>query len=126
MTNKSIASILSKKFCYKINGSLWIECDAEGLFGPGRAELLQRIEQTGSINKAAKEMGMSHKKAWEMINELNAHALKPLVITRAGGKEGGGSMITEEAKSLISFYQQLRKRFTAFLEKETTHITKSL
>ena len=125
MTNKSIASILSKKFRFKINGSLWIECEAEGFFGPGRTELLQRVEQTGSINKAAKEMGMSYKKAWEMINELNTRATKPLVITQAGGKQGGGSMITDEAKSLIDFYQQLRKRFTAFLEKETKHIIKS-
>ena len=70
-------------------------------------------------------MGMSYKKAWEMINELNTRATKPLVITQAGGKQGGGSMITDEAKSLIDFYQQLRKRFTAFLEKETKHIIKS-
>jgi molybdate transport system regulatory protein len=125
MIKKSITTILSKKSDYKINGSLWIECDSGGFFGLGRAELLQRIEQTGSINKAAKQMSMSYKKAWEMISELNTQASKPLVITQAGGKKGGGSMITEEAKLLITFYQQLRKRFTTFLEKQTKLVSKS-
>ena len=125
MIKKSITTILIKKSDYKINGSLWIECNSEGFFGPGRAELLQGIEQTGSINKAAKQMGMSYKKAWAMISELNTQASRPLVITQAGGKKGGGSMITEEAKLLITFYQQLRKRFTTFLEKETKLVSKS-
>jgi molybdate transport system regulatory protein len=70
-------------------------------------------------------MGMSYKKAWAMISELNTQASRPLVITQAGGKKGGGSIITEEAKLLITFYQQLRKRFTAFLEKETKLVSKS-
>src|SRR5689334_11829190 len=125
MSNKSISSILNKKFVYKINGRLWIECQGEGFFGPGRVELLQRIQRTGSINKAAKEMGMSYKKAWEMIRELNTHAVSPLVITQAGGEKGGGSIITEEAKSLVTYYLQLRKRYFAFLEKETERMSKS-
>ena len=125
MTNKSMKPILNKKFVYKISGKLWIECEGEGFFGPGRVELLQKIEQTGSINKAAKEMGMSYKKAWEITNELNTQASKPLVITQAGGEKGGGSIITEEAKSLIAYHQQLRKRFLAFLEKETKNLSKS-
>jgi molybdate transport system regulatory protein len=119
MSNKSVSAVLNKKFFYKIAGRLWIECESEGFFGPGRVELLQKIEATGSINKAAKEMGMSYKKAWEMINALNTQAAKPLVITKAGGGNGGGSIITEEAKALISYHIRLRKRFLAFLEKET-------
>src|SRR5262245_60375754 len=92
MSRKSVKSILNRKFSYKISGRLWIECEGEGFFGPGRVELLQKIEKTGSINKAAKEMGMSYKKAWEMINALNIQADSPLVITQAGGEKGGGSI----------------------------------
>src|SRR5690349_14394911 len=119
MRNKSIKSILNKKFDYKINGSLWIECEGEGFFGPGRVELLERIEETGSINKAAKDMGMSYKKAWEMINSLNSQASKPFVITQTGGEKGGGSLITTEAKQLIAYHNELRQRFRKFLEEET-------
>jgi len=122
MSKKTIKSILNQKFDYKIGGSLWIECDGEGFFGPGRAELLQRINDTGSINKAASEMGMSYKKAWEMINALNAQVAKPLVITQAGGSKGGGSVITEEAKKLITYHNQLRRRFLAFLKRETQNL----
>jgi molybdate transport system regulatory protein len=125
MNRKSIKSILNQKFVYKINGRLWIECEGEGFLGPGRVELLQRIEETGSINKAAREMGMSYKKAWEMINALNIQAGKLLVITQAGGEKGGGSVITEEAKQLIAYHNQLRQRFLSFLEKETQNLTTS-
>lgn len=115
------SSILQKSSVYKVTGSLWIECNGERFFGPGRVELLERIEATGSINKAAKQMGMSYKKAWEMINVLNTQTSKPFVITQAGGEKGGGSVITEDAKELIAYHKQLRKRFVAFLEKETEH-----
>jgi molybdate transport system regulatory protein len=118
----SVKPLLKKKTAYKVTGSLWIECEGERFFGPGRVELLQGIEETGSINKAAKKMGMSYKKAWEMINALNAQATQPFVITQTGGEKGGGSVITPEAKQLIAYHQQLRTRFLAFLEKETKQL----
>jgi molybdate transport system regulatory protein len=125
MSNKSLKPVLNKKLTYKICGALWIECEGEGFLGPGRVELMQGIEATGSINKAAAEMGMSYKKAWEMINALNVQAAKPLVITHAGGEKGGGSVITEEAKMLIAYHVKLRERFLAFLEKENQNLITS-
>jgi len=122
MGKKFYNTVLHKQFSYKICGSLWIECEGEGFLGPGRVELMQRIEKTGSINKAAAEMGMSYKKAWELITALNSQAAKPLVIKQAGGKKGGGSLITEEARILISYYTGLRQKFIAFLEKETQNL----
>lgn len=122
MHRSSVKSLLQLKASYKVTGSLWIECEGERFFGPGRVELLQRIAETGSINKAAKTMGMSYKKAWEMINALNAQAAMPFVITQTGGEKGGGSTITPEAKQLIQYHQQLRERFLAFLEKETEQL----
>jgi len=125
MAKQSLKSVLNKKSAYKIGGTLWIEYQGEGFLGPGRVELLQQIEKTGSINKAAAAMRMSYMKAWEMINALNTQAAKPLVITQAGGEKGGGSIITEEAKALISYHIELRKRFLAFLEKETKNLSAS-
>jgi len=119
---KSIKHILKKEFSFKVTGSLWIECEGERFFGPGKAELLERIADTGSINKAAKQMGMSYKKAWEMINSLNAQTARPVVIPQTGGEKGGGSTITDEAWQLIKFHRLLRERFTAFLEKETKRL----
>ena len=120
----SINKILRKnKQDYKVTGSLWIEYQSERFFGPGKVELLRRIEQTGSINKAAKAMKMSYKKAWEMIDALNKQAATQMVIVKTGGEHGGGSQITIEARELIRYHDALRKRFIAFLEKETRKLS---
>ena len=119
MNNESIKSLLNPTAAYKVGGKLWIECNGKKFFGPGPVELLSLIDQTGSINRAAREMNMSYKKAWEIINSLNELTEHQLVITQSGGEKGGGSVITEEAKRLIEYHKQLRERFDAFLEKET-------
>jgi len=86
-------------------------------------ELLEHINETGSINKAAKKMGMSYKKAWELVSNLNSMALQPFVITSIGGEKGGGSTISPEASQMIAYHRQLRERFRLFLEKETAKLS---
>ena len=120
--SKSIREILKKKKEFTVNGSIWIECNGERFFGPGPAQLLDLISDTGSINKAAKQMKMSYKKAWAIISSLNTEARQPFVVTQAGGNRGGGSVITDEAKAMIIWYKELRERFTALLEKETVKL----
>jgi molybdate transport system regulatory protein len=118
---KQIRDIL-KKGDFSINGSLWLEGSGTRFFGPGPVELLQHIEATGSINQAAKKMGMSYKKAWEMVSRLNEIVGSPMVITATGGEKGGGSSISEEAKQLIDYYLSLRDRFRKFMEQETARL----
>lgn len=113
---------LLKKGDYKVSGSLWIEGNGTRFWGPGPVELLEHIEATGSINQAAKEMGMSYKKAWEIVNRLNAMTTSPLVITATGGEKGGGSSISPEAKQMIAYHHHLRERFQALLEEETRRL----
>jgi molybdate transport system regulatory protein len=115
----SIRHLLKEGSQYEVKGTLWIECEKERFFGPGRVELLQRIDASGSIRQAAADMGMSYKKAWEMISAVNTQAVRPLVVAKVGGEKGGGSVITDEARELIAYHTQLRERFLAFLEKET-------
>jgi molybdate transport system regulatory protein len=119
---KPIKDILIKDLQAKVNGSLWIEANGERFLGPGPIELLERIAETGSISSAAKEMNMSYKKAWELIAKLNLQTVNPVVIPQAGGEKGGGSTLTEEALELIKYHRQLRKRFAAFLEKESKRL----
>jgi len=118
----SIKHLLKDEAQYKVVGTLWIECDNERFFGPGRVELLQRIGETGSIRRAAADMGMSYKKAWEMVSTVNKQAVRPLVVPKVGGEKGGGSVITDEARELIAFHARLRERFLAFLERETNEL----
>jgi molybdate transport system regulatory protein len=118
---KKIKDILEKG-AYQVNGSLWIEGNGIHFFGPGPAELLERIEETGSINQAARKMNMSYKKAWEIVNRLNDKTVSPVVITTTGGKKGGGSSISEDAKQMIAYHRLLRERFTRFLQQETLRL----
>jgi len=118
---KSIHPLLGKG-AFTINGSLWMEKNGQRFFGPGPVELMELIEETGSINQAAKKMKMSYKKAWEIVNNLNTMTARPLVITATGGEKGGGSSITAEAKQLIAYHRLLRERFRKFLETETKRL----
>lgn len=98
----------------------------EPVFGPGRLELLENIEKTGSINQAAKIMGMSYKKAWKMISSMNEQAKNPLVVMKTGGSSGGGAVVTEEGHEIMNYYQALHRRFESFLEQESKNLTASV
>jgi molybdate transport system regulatory protein len=95
----------------------WIDIDGERFFGPGRAELLQLIQQTGSISKAAKSMGMSYKKAWAMVEGLNTQAQKPYVIAHKGGQQGGGTEVTERGLAMLQAYKKLNDKLHAIVDK---------
>jgi molybdate transport system regulatory protein len=90
----------------------------EPFFGPGRLQLLTHIESTGSISQAAKNMGMSYKKAWKMISSMNEQTHKPLVVMQTGGSSGGGATVTVEGREIMQAYQALHQRFETFLEQE--------
>ncbi|HZY37425.1 MAG TPA: LysR family transcriptional regulator [Mucilaginibacter sp.] len=120
--DKSIKRILKAEPAIRVNGSLWLESGGKRFFGPGPVELLERIAETGSISEAAKAMKMSYKKAWELVNALNERSANPVVIPRTGGEHGGGSTITEEARELIDYHRELRRRFAAFLAEETKNL----
>lgn len=64
------------------------------MLGPGKAELLERIRDTGSIAAAGRGMGMSYKRAWGLVEEMNAAFAAPLVDTTRGGPRGGGAALT--------------------------------
>ena len=120
--DKSVKDILKAEPAIRVNGSLWLESGGKRFFGPGPVELLERIAEMGSISEAAKAMKMSYKKAWELVNALNERSAGPVVIPRTGGEHGGGSTITDEARELIEYHRELRKRFAAFLAEETKNL----
>ena len=74
-----------------------------------------RIEELGSITKAAKAVGISYKTAWDQVNLINNLAEKPLVHRLTGGKGGGGTRLTEEGKKLINQFQVFQAEHRKFL-----------
>lgn len=78
---------------------------AAEMIGPGKAELLERIGRTGSIAAAGREMGMSYKRAWELVGTLNAMFRAPLVESTRGGPGGGGAVLTAAGHEVLALYR---------------------
>lgn len=91
----------------RVKSKVWIEIGGRPFFGEGRRDLLERIDQEGSISRAAKQVGLSYKKAWSYIKSMEDRWGKQLVRKQVGGKGGGGACLTEEGRRLIARYDQL-------------------
>jgi molybdate transport system regulatory protein len=76
-------------------------------FGPGKAELLERIRATGSIAAAGRAMGMSYRRAWSLVAELNRIFREPLVEPVRGGAQGGGARLTDAGETVLETYRAL-------------------
>jgi molybdate transport system regulatory protein len=109
----------------KVKNRLWIVGQQGTFLGEGRIELLQAIEQYGSISKAAKSMNMSYLKAWKLIDSMNNVSDKPVVIRESGGKGGGGTTITDFGKQAITLYNELNKRCNIYLNAELKLLLKA-
>lgn len=79
--------------------------------------LLRAIDQSGSINQAAKQVGLSYKGAWQVIERANNNAPKTLVSTATGGSKGGGTCLTESGRALLALFTRLEQQHRQFLEQ---------
>jgi len=77
------------------------------VFGPGKGELLARIAETGSIAAAGRAMGMSYRRAWALVEEMNAVFRSPLVLSARGGAGGGGATLTQEGQTVLAAYRAI-------------------
>lgn len=77
------------------------------VFGPGKGELLSRIAETGSIAAAGRAMGMSYKRAWALVEEMNAAFRAPLVLSVRGGAGGGGAVLSEDGQAVLAAYREM-------------------
>lgn len=94
--------------------------------GPGKIDLLQHIAQHGSISAAAKQMRMSYRRAWELVDVMNRSFDQPLVVSTAGGSHGGGAQVTAFGHALIMAYQQILEKAALAAASELQLITQHL
>lgn len=87
---------------------VWAERDGQPLLGPGRLELLEAIDRWRSISAAARQIGMSYRHAWLLVQSINEAAGKALVESAVGGKQGGGARLTECGKQAIGVFRELQ------------------
>ena len=85
--------------------------------GPGKICLLEAIRDAGSLSKGARNIGMSYRRAWLLIESLKQSFREPLTVANTGGKDGGGMLVTEFGDALIRNYRELERDFATLAER---------
>lgn len=86
--------------------------------GPGKIDLLEAILTTGSISGAGRKLGMSYRRAWLLVDEMNGQFARPVVVASTGGSHGGGAQVTDFGRGLIGTYRAIVARTTAIVRDE--------
>lgn len=86
----------------------WIEKDGQLVFSDWRVDLLEAIEETGSLSGAAERLGVHYRRAWGKIKEMEKRLGVRLIVTQSGGVGGGGTELTPQAKEYIRQYRKFR------------------
>lgn len=102
----------------EIKFKCWVEEDGKKLYGPGPNELIKSIQKEGSLSRAAGQMNMSYKKAWDLVQRLNSNSEEPWVILKKGGQHGGGAEVTPHAIMAVQEYDKLEQKMKELLEQQ--------
>lgn len=94
--------------------------------GPGRAALLSHIAKTGSITSAARAMGMSYRRAWQLVEAMNKSFAEPVVVTEVGGKRGGGAAVTVLGKRVVTLYRAMENKASSAIAADLRRFSKYL
>jgi molybdate transport system regulatory protein len=106
--------------------TLRVDLGPKQSIGPGKMRLLDAVAETGSISSAGRKLGMSYRRAWMLIDDLNSSFRRKVVSTTLGGKEGGGAKLTPFGEELVKRYRAIEESATkatkanvAFLARAT-------
>ncbi|GAB0118496.1 winged helix-turn-helix domain-containing protein [Acidisoma sp. 7E03] len=97
---------------------LRILLDPDGHIGPGKVELLEGISRLGSISAAGRTMGMSYRRAWELVEEMNRIFGRAVVETQAGGRQGGGARLTDLGTLIVTQFRTAEAAARAAIASE--------
>jgi len=97
---------------------LWVEHRGKAVLGDGRVDLLRAVGETGSLTEAALRMGLSYRRAWGKIRDMERNLGAQLVQSEKGGNTRGSSRLTPRAEALVAQFDRFRKRMENDLGKE--------
>lgn len=106
----------------RVRFKVWLEEDGGVAFAEGRRMLLDAVDRLGSLNAAAKELGMSYRAAWGKIRATEMALGVKLLDVSTGGKGGGGAVLTPDAQELISKFKRYTGRMDILMQKEFKRI----
>ncbi len=92
--------------------------------GPGKAELIERIGETGSISAAARAMGMSYRRAWQLVEALNRDFRQPVVTTAVGGTRGGGAQVTAFGRRVVAAFRAMEGKASSAIAADLRRFTR--
>lgn len=101
-----------------------IDIGPDAAFGPGKARLLELVEETGSIRRAAAGMGMSYRRAWLLLRDIGNVIGMPAVQTRTGGPNGGGTSLSTRGRAMLEQYRMIERRAAQSCAKELTSLAR--
>jgi molybdate transport system regulatory protein len=102
----------------KLGARLRVVLAQDVALGTGKADILERIRDTGSISEAGREMGMSYKRAWKLIDGLNRTFREPLVETTRGGSSHGGAVLTASGEEVLARFRRMEAATEAAVEDD--------
>ncbi|MFC1589968.1 winged helix-turn-helix domain-containing protein [Candidatus Omnitrophota bacterium] len=102
----------------KVRSKVWLENNGVIVFGEGKSRLLKEIEKTGSINSAARSMGISYRRAWAYVAAIEKRLGIKLVDRVRGGTSGGGSRLTRPGRDLVRKFEKLNRPVRDFTDIE--------
>ncbi len=105
-----------------IRSKIWLEINGKPVFGSGREELLKAIDKLGSVNRAAKDINISYRKALSYIQTMEKRLGIRLVERRAGGRHGGGAALTKKAREFLGKYELLEEGVNEMLDKKFVEV----
>jgi molybdate transport system regulatory protein len=94
--------------------------------GPGKAELIARIGESGSISAAARAMGMSYRRAWQLVEALNHDFREPVIATAIGGSRGGGARVTPFGRRLLGEFRAMESKASAAIAADLRRFERHL
>lgn len=108
---------------YHLRGRFWIASPEGTFLGTGRVILLENIREHGSISGAAREMKMSYRQAWQLVQSMNQHSSSPLVSSLTGGKGGGGASITKVGEQAIQLFREVEQDMHNYMAERSASIS---
>ena len=103
---------------------LWVEKDGQLVLSDYRVQLLQYVAETGSLAEAAERLGLSYRRAWGKVREIERNLGLPLVHSKAGGAGGGSSHLTRQGERLVALYERFRRAMETDLGREFQELFK--
>jgi molybdate transport system regulatory protein len=100
-----------------LRSKVWLEKDGKLFMGWGRATLLDRIDELGSISAAARSMKLAYRNAWLWVEAMNRLAATPLVVKSIGGPKGGNARLTDEGRRIVKEYLDKRAQIRDILNQ---------